>query len=231
MRGWIVPVGALSAGVLAVLSAGLEPFGRLALRAGAPSIAERMLDDPALRGVALSRQGRDAEAAQAFEAAGPRETYNRATAHALSGDYAEALLSYDDLLARDPDHPDAKANFLLLASIYGGTKLDLTFMEIDPEKKDGPIVEGPEAQGGGRAIGDGSETDGKATDIFAPEVDTSSGVRRVPKIFDDVFIAATEEWLTTMLDQPGSFLAARLRAEQNRRHEAGIGVETEEGAW
>ena len=83
----------------------------------------------------------------------------------------------------------------------------------------------------GRAIGDGSETDGRATDIFAPEVDTSSGVRRVPKIFDDVFIAATEEWLTTMLDQPGNFLTARLKAEQKRRRTEGIGVEAEEGAW
>lgn len=231
MKPWAIPAVAFGAAVLAVLTGGLEPFGRLALRVGAPVIAERMVSDPALRGVALSRQGRNAEAAEAFQKAGPRETYNRATAHALDGDYAEALLSYDDLLARDGDHLDARANFMLLASVYGGTKLDLTFMDIEPEVKEGETVLGPEAQAGARAIGDGSETDGRATDIFAPDVSTASGVRRVPKIFDDVFIAASEEWLTTMLDQPGTFLTARLRAEQKRRREAGIGVETEEGAW
>lgn len=231
MKPWGIPAIAVGAALLAVVTGGLEPFGRLALRAGAPAIAESLVSDPALKGIALSRQGRHAEAVDPFTEAGPRETYNRATAYALDGDYAEALLSYDDLLARDPDHLDARANFMLLASVYGGTKLELTFMDIDPEKRDGPTVLGPEAQAGARAIGDGSETDGRATDIFAPDVATSSGVRRTPKIFDDVFIAASEEWLTTMLDQPGNFLRARLQAEQKRRRAEGIGVEAEEGAW
>ncbi len=217
--------------LIAVVTGGGDPFARLALRLEMPGIAERLTQDPVLRGLALSGMGEHVAAAAAFASAGPSQTYNRATAHAMSGDYAEALLTYDDLLVRDPDHADARANFSLLVSIYSGTKLQLTFADLLTEEKDGPTVEAPEGQGGARAIGDGAQADGNATDIFAPKVDTSGGIRVVPKIFDDVFIAATEDWLTTMLDQPGTFLAARLLAEQKRRRAAGSGVSGEEGAW
>jgi len=124
------------------------------------------------------------------------------------------------------------ANFRLIASIYGGTKLDLSRMDLLMEEKSGgPTVLGPEAQGGGRAMGTGAESDGLATDIFAPNIKTQSGLRRTSRVFDDKFIDANAEWLTTMLDQPGLFLAARLVAEQKRRQALGIAVETEEGAW
>lgn len=232
MRRWLVPALALGAALGAVLTGGAEPFGRLALRVYAPGLAEPMVADPALKGLALARQGRHGEAADAFAGAGPNETYNRATAHALNGDFAEALLSYDDLLVREPDHADAIANFRLIASVYGGTKLDLSRMDLLIEEQgDGPIVEGPEAQGGGRAMGTGADSDGLATDIFAPNITVEAGLRRTSRIFDDKFIDANAEWLTTMLDQPGLFLSERLKAEQKRRQELGIGVETEEGAW
>lgn len=226
-----IPVIAGVCGGLALLAGGLEPFGRLALRAGQPALAGMLVSDPALRGIALSAQGRQVDAIAAFERAGPAQTYNRATAHALNGDFAEALLSYDDLLSRDPDHRDARTNFRIVASLYGGTKLDLAFMDLLTEEKEGPTIEAPDAQGGGRAIGDGAESDGMATDIFAPKIKTDSGLRRVPRIFDDMYIEADRNWLTTMLDQPGKFLTARLKAEQKRRQELGIGVEGEEGAW
>ena len=197
-----------------------------------PGLAEPLVSNPALRGMALAGQGKHAAAAAAFQEAGPRETYNRATAHAMGGDFAEALLSYDDLLVREPDHADAIANFRLIASVYGGTKLDLSRMDLLIEEQgDGPIVEGPEAQGGGRAMGTGADSDGLATDIFAPNITVGAGLRRTSRIFDDKFIDANAEWLTTMLDQPGLFLAARLVAEQKRRQALGIAVETEEGAW
>jgi len=62
-------------------------------------------------------------------------------------------------------------------------------------------------------------------------ISTDSGVRKVSKKFDDMFITASDEWLTTLLDQPGKFLAARLLAEQKRRHSVGLGVAVEEDAW
>jgi len=40
--------------------------------------------------------------------------------------------------------------------------------------------------------------------------------------FDDLFIAADERWLVTLEDQPGKYLAARLKAEQERRRALGI---------
>lgn len=231
IRRWLIPV--IAAGVLVVtgLIGGGDPFARLALRLGLPGIAAQVTDDPVLRGLALSGSGEHRKAAEAFAEAGSSQAYNHATALAMEGDYAEALLSYDDLLVRNPDNVDARANFSLLASIYGGTELQLEFMDLLTEEKEGPTGEAPEAQGGGRAIGDGAEADGDATDIFAPEIETGIGIRRAPKIFDDMFIAATDEWLTTLQDQPGQFLAERLLAEQKRRRANGTGVPEEEGAW
>lgn len=231
MRRRMVPLVAVAALLIVAGAGGGDPFTRLALHIGLPGVAATLTDDPALRGMALSGMGRHRAAAEAFAEAGPAQTYNRATALARDGDYAEALLAYDGLLVRNPDHADARANFALLVSIYGGTKLQLTFMDIETEPRDGPTVEAFEAQAGGRAIGDGADSDGAATDIFAPEVETGEGVRRTPKIFDDMFIAASGDWLATLHDQPGKFLAARLLAEQKRRRAAGIGMPEEEGAW
>ncbi len=227
----MLPIAATLMLLAVILLGGSEPFARLMLRVGLPSAAIKLSNDPVLQGVALSKMGRHSDAAVQFTEAGLEQTYNLATAHALNGDYAEALLAYDDLLARNPNHADARANFALLVSVYGGTELELSFADIQAEEKEGETIKGPEAQGGARATGDGAEADGNATDIFAPEVQTAAGIRVVPKVFDDMFIAATDEWLATMLDQPGQFLAARLSAEQKRRRAEGIGVPEEEGAW
>ena len=229
-RALVPALAALALGGAALLDGG-EVFARLALRIGAPGLAERLTDDPALRGLALSARGRHGAAAAAFGAAGVGQDYNRATALARAGDYAGALLAYDALLARDPDHADARANFALLIALHGGTELQLAFADVLAEERDGPTLAAPEGQGGGRATGDGAQADGGATDIFAPKVNTASGVRRVPKIFDDVFIAASDEWLATLLDQPGRFLAARLAAESRRRRETGSGVPEGEDEW
>ena len=231
MRSWLIPLAACTALFLTTVLGGGDVFARLALRVGLPSVAVALSDDPALRGIALSRSGDHAEAAALFDQAGLPQTYNLATAHALNGDYAEALLAYDDLLVRAPNHADARANYGLLVSIYSGTKLQLTFTPIETEDREGPTIEAPEAQGGARAFGDGAESDGLATEIFAPEVRTDSGVRKVSKKFDDMFFAASDEWLTTLLDQPGKFLAARLLAEQKRRRAAGFGVPDAEDPW
>jgi len=231
MRVWLIPLIAFAALVLTFAFNGGDAFARLALRCGLPGVAASLSDDPALRGVALSRSGDHAEAARLLEEVGPPQAYNLATAHALNGDYANALLAYDDLLVRNPNHADARANYALLVSIYSGTKLQLTFEPIETEERDGPTITAHEAQGGARAIGDGAESDGAATELFVPEVRTDSGVRKVSKKFDDMFIAASDEWLTTLLDQPGKFLAARLLAEQKRRRAAGLGVPDEEDAW
>lgn len=231
MRSWMIPFVACAALILTALVSGGDAFARLALRCGLPSVAAVLTDDPVLRGVAASRLGDHTEAARLFETVGLPQAYNLATAHALKGDYADALLTYDDLLVRNPNHADARANYALLVSIYSGTKLQLTFVPIETKDPDGPTMEAAEAQGGARAVGDGSESDGSATEIFAPKVRTESGLRRVAKQFDDMFIAASDEWLTTLLDQPGKFLSARLLAEQKRRRAAGLGVPDPEDTW
>jgi len=161
---WI-PAAACAVLVLTAFVGGGDAFARLALRCGLPSVAAVLSDDPVLRGIALSRLGYHKKAASLFEEVGLPQTYNLATAHALNGEYADALLAYDDLLVRNPNHVDARANYALLVSVYSGTNLQLTFAPFKIEERDGPTIKAHEAQGGAKAIGDGAESDGMATDI------------------------------------------------------------------
>jgi tetratricopeptide (TPR) repeat protein len=93
--------------------------GLLAL--GYPSASAWFFGDPACRGVALYSAGRWREAADVFAAA-PQNAYNRGNALAHAGRYAEAVVAYDDAIARDPDNEDAVANKELVAGLVEGGK-------------------------------------------------------------------------------------------------------------
>ena len=56
-----------------------------------------------------------------------------------------------------------------------------------------------------------------------PEL-AGSGLRRVPKIFDAQYIKANDVWLTTLPDEPGQYLSARIAAEQKARIAAGTAL-------
>lgn len=199
---------------------GTAPVGRLALELGLPGVAVGLLDDPHLRAVALHRSGRYAEASDAFGAAG--DPYNRGVSAALAGDYATALLAWDTVLAANPSDRQARANHTLVKALLATVTFDAVARPED-RPRDGPTLEAEPGQGKARAAGQGDEATDPKTGFWMPEV-VSSGLRRVPKIFDAQATAASERWLTTLEDQPGVYLAARLAAEQKAREAAGTAL-------
>jgi tetratricopeptide (TPR) repeat protein len=98
----------------------LRRLGRLAMASGHYDAAAFLVPDPALKGVALYRAGRYAEAAGVLRGAGDLEsTYNRGNALARLGAYAGAIDAYDAVLAREPRHSDAIANRALILAQLG----------------------------------------------------------------------------------------------------------------
>jgi Ca-activated chloride channel family protein len=190
-------------------------------------MAEGLFDDPHWRGVAAYRAGDFDRAAAAFGEAG--DMFALGNAHARAGRYAPALIAYDEALARDPDDGAARLNADLVAELYGGTAIDGVPLRFTRERE-GETVAAPEGQGEARAQGTGDEATNAGTSFDMPTLE-SSGVRQVPRMFDDKYIAASDRWLAGMPDEPGVYLRARLSAERKRREKLGIAPETERGAW
>ena len=207
---------------------GAEVAGRLALRAGLPTIAAPFLSDPHWQGIAAYRAGDWGIAANRFaEADSP---YDLGNAHARAGRYAEALIAYDEALFRDPDDADARRNADLVAELYGGTKIDGVPLRFALKERDTETMAAPEGEGGARAQGTGEDATNTGTSFDAPQLE-SSGIRRVSRTFDDKYIAATDRWLAGMPDEPAAYLRARLAAERKRRRALGIAPKTEKDAW
>lgn len=210
----------VAAAGLAIFVAGTEPLGRLLLTLGLPGIALPLLEGPGERGRALDGAGRHGEAADLFADAG--EPYNEGVSAARAGDYARALAAWEKVLAADPGDRDARDNYDLVASILSGVELQ-PFAPPDERDPDGAEALAEIGQGVGRASSTGDEATNEASAVWMPEI-TSAGARRVPRYFDSQFIRASEDWLATMPDQPGQYLAARLAAEQERRIFTGVAL-------
>ncbi len=204
--------------VLAFVLGGFAPMGRVLLAVGLPGAAVISFDDPEWRGVASFRAG-DFEAAVAeFETAG--DFFNLGTAQAHAGQYAAALESLDQAIAAG--HPDAPANFDVVAAYYAGLGIDAASLGLFPKRdKDGPKMESFIARGDGRAAGTGSEVTNNNTMMGLAQLESRGrlGVRRV---FDDKFIVADDRWLQQLSDVPGSFLKARITQEHKRRQKLGL---------
>lgn len=202
---------------LALALGGTSPFGRVALALGLPGVAERLFEPPGWRGVALYRAGRFDDAAEAFTAA--KDPFNAGNAHAQAGQYAAALEAYDLAIAQG--HPDAQANFDVVAAYYAGLGIDPESLGLFPERKSGPAAESFIARGNARAAGSGSEVTNANTMLGLAELD-SRGRLGVRRIFDDKFMVADERWLRQLSDVPGEYLAARIAQEYKRRVKAGL---------
>lgn len=208
---------AAAALILALVLGGASPFGRVALALGLPGVAERLLETSDWRGVALYRAGRFDAAAEVFTAA--RDPFNAGNAHAQAGRYAAALEAYDLAIAQG--HPDAQANFDVVAAYYAGLGIDPESLGLFPERKSGPEAESFIARGDARAAGSGSEVTNANTMLGLAELD-SRGRLGVRRIFDDKFMVADERWLQQLSDVPGEYLAARIAQEHKRRVKAGL---------
>lgn len=91
-------------------------LGHALFAAGFTQAAARFLGDPGWRGYALAREGRYAEAAEAFGDA-PVDAYDRGNAYARAGFYQRALDAYDDALEADPEDEDARFNKAIVAKL------------------------------------------------------------------------------------------------------------------
>ena len=91
-------------------------IGEVLLALGHPDAAAALIDEPDRKGAALYLAGRWDEAAAAFGTNVPN-AYNRGNALARAERYAEAIASYDQALATNPDDEDAAFNRALVASL------------------------------------------------------------------------------------------------------------------
>lgn len=220
-------IAGVGAGLLALvlMIAGTGPLGRVLIEAGAPGAAVPLMPDAAGRGTALYRAGRHGEAADAFAAA--EDPFNEGLAAARAGDYARALAAFDRVLSANPGDRKAKANHALVASLFAGTEFEAVAAPDDKDRSGEALAAKP-GQGKARAAGEGDEANNPKTGFWMPDI-VGSGLRRVPKMFDAQFIAANGRWLTTLEDQPGVYLRARLTAEQKARIADGTALlETED---
>ncbi len=205
--GRILPALLAALAAAAALAAGPEALGRLALRTGLPELAATLLETPRWRGVALYQAGRFAEADASFRRAGFGSTYNRGNSLAVTGNHELAVAYYDAVLYVNADDADAQANRAKVAAL------------VEP------------------VVGVGNEIDGIAAVAAAAEAPPSAGTyemqiqalmrdRPRPPRPDDSrqSVAAGEQWLTALPDDPGRYLKLRIAAEQRRRLEAGAGV-------
>jgi len=63
------------------------------------------------------------------------------------------------------------------------------------------------------------------------EKDPLDGVRRLDRKVDNRTVSASEDWLETLADAPGAYLAKRLKAEMKRREELGQAHKVEQDQW
>ncbi|HEX5067476.1 MAG TPA: VWA domain-containing protein [Myxococcota bacterium] len=99
--------------------------GARALADGRPADAAKLFQDPAWRAAALYRAQDYAGAAEAFGAQeGTEAKYNLGNALARAGQLEQALGAYDQALAAQPDHADARFNRDLVAKLLEQQKQD-----------------------------------------------------------------------------------------------------------
>lgn len=188
----------LALALCCLAAAGPQALGRLALMGGLPGLAATLLTDPAERGIALYRAGDHGAADAAFAQSRRRQTYNRALTLAALGDYPLSVAYFDAVLYDNPADAEARRNRGLVAA-------------LDPDITADSTVPG-------RIVGRGGLAEAPSTAIVTAGVQDPGLYRPITARG----IAATDDWLRTLPDDPGEFLALRLRAEYDRRSAMGL---------
>lgn len=181
------------AGLAALAAAGGSPAAKLALLAGVPRLAATLLDDPAVRGVALYRAGDFAAADDAFRAAGRGSTYNRGLSLAATGDYALSRAYFDAVLFANPADSQARENRNAVNALI-------------------PPTQGVANDAGRIAV----------TAIAVAGGSPVDEIKRLGRPLDQGRRVVDAGWLDTLPDDPGEFLRLRLHAEQERRISVGL---------
>ncbi len=190
--------------------AGPAALGRLALIAGLPALAVPLLDRPIEKGVALYRSGDYAAADAAFAEAGRSQTYNRGLSLAATGEYPLSVAYFDAVLFVNPADAEARRNRELVLTMY-------------PPHQGESVVPGRIAGSGGLSGEAGTPTIMlNAAGAQEPEWQRAVEARG---------IAASDDWLATISDDPGEFLQLRLKAEYDRRAAMGLIRPREAEPW
>lgn len=201
-------IAALAAiGIGCLVLAGPDAFGRLALRVGLPQIAAPLLTDPVERGVALYRAGDYARADTTFAKSGRSQTFNRGLSLAAMGEYPLSAAYFDAVLFVNPADAEARRNRELVSTMYPPNQ----GTSVTPGRIEGHGNLGP----------------------AEPTAQTSPGLQdpHVNRKIEARGIAASDEWLATVSDDPGEFLRLRLRAEHDRRAGQGLIRPAEAEPW
>lgn len=204
-----MPLLLLLLAVACLAVAGRAPLAKLALLAGRPELAARLVADPGVRGVALYRAGRYEAADAAFEAAGRDATYNRGLSLAATGDYALAVAYFDAVLFAAPEDRAARQDRAVVAALVE------------------PVI------GTGDGIGRIADVVADAQPPPSPRdaVWGLPGPKLARKPLTAQSVAASDAWLETLADSPGEYLRKRLRAEYDRRAEQGLVVADPASPW
>ncbi len=200
----------LALAVLCLGVAGPAALGRLALVAGLPSLAVPLLASPLERGVALYRAGDYAAADAAFAEAGRSQTYNRGLSLAAIGEYPLSVAYFDAVLFVNPADAEARRNRELVLTMY------------PPHQGDSVVP--------GRISGHGGLEGAAGT----PTVMLNAAGAQEPewqRAIEARGIAASDDWLATISDDPGEFLQLRLKAEYDRRASQGLIRPREAEPW
>lgn len=187
----------LAAAALAL--AGPSAIGALALRLGWDRLAVATLRDDAVRGVALYRIGDHAAADAAFARAGRSQTFNRALSLAATGDYPLSVAYLDAVLFANPADEEARFTRDLVASMF------------EPHRGDSTAP--------GRIMGHGG-LPAPDEEIQSALTGAASEYQRRP--LDAQGLAASDDWLQSLTDDPGEFLRLRIHAEYDRRAQLGL---------
>jgi len=201
--------------LLGAVVSGREGVGRVALSFGFPDLASAVTPGGQWRAAAHYRAGDYAAAITEF-GDDARGLFNRSNAYAHLGDYAEALTGYEAAQAQAPGLVDAKINHAIVAELYAGTKFQAPLIPLERVEREENVMAALPGQGGARAQGTGSEANNPGSSFKMHDL-LASGLRRVPRMFDDKYIEASERWLQSLEDQPGQYLKARIDAERKQR--------------
>lgn len=209
----------LAAALFCAIAAGPEAWAKLIWRAGHPSLALPLIENPGARGAALFQAGRYAEADAVFAQIGRSATYNRGMTLAATGDYSLSVAYFDAVLFADRYDADAQHNRRVVSAL------------IEPvigEARGHGRIETILSQGGVETAA--FDPDAPARPIQAAERDPKrASLKR--SVTGERTAAADMGWLDSLADAPGAYLKGRIAAEMERRRKDGEAHREEPSRW
>lgn len=199
-------------------AAGRDALAKFVWGAGAPSLALPLISETAARGAALYEIGRYEEANLAFIEVGRSATYDRGLSLAMTGEYALSVAYFDAVLFANQYDAEAQHNREVVSQLVE------------------PVIGETNGHGRIRAMLKEAGINAVAFDPDNPdqslvEKDPLDGVRRLDREVENRTVSASEDWLETLADAPGTYLAGRLKAEMERRMETGKAHREEASRW